>query len=323
MNDAQFQAQIQKIQTLPLSEYQLDLSKLEAGKAPNVQQWSQLLAAIPPHITILDLSDHCFKGFSLDDIKCFFGAIPRTVKHIELRFSDLGLLPLDKITHLFCSLPPELEELNVYMNQLNRHKNENLGLVFASFPRTLKRLNITGNGPVFYSKEQFRLIFSKLPGTLEYLYLCYGDFSCLDWDCFTLDNFSNLKTLKLFCTYQENGFSFDSIKMLFRNLPGFKSYIYASFNHYQLELSADAIDKKVACFWQLNQQREERNLSTIPMELLETFFLQKGETALQKMFVQWRLPLVYGGLNRFHFLSPRLGMRSDDKSPVETRLEMS
>lgn len=221
---------------------------------------------------------------------------------MELRLSDLGLLPLDKITLLFCSLPPGLEELNVYMNQLNRYKNENLGLVFSSFPRNLKRLNITSNGPMFHSKEQFQMVFSKLPGTLEYLYLCYRDFSSLDWDYFTLDNFSNLKTLKLFCT--ERGFSFDSIRMLFHKLPSFERYIYASYNHYQMELSAADIDEKTKCFWLLNQQREQNNLRIIPIELLETFFLQKGEAAMKTMFIQWRLSFVYGALNRFHFLSP-------------------
>lgn len=40
MNEAQFLAQIQKIQELPLNEHRLNLSELEAGKAPSVQLWS-------------------------------------------------------------------------------------------------------------------------------------------------------------------------------------------------------------------------------------------------------------------------------------------
>lgn len=199
------------VQTLPLDSNTLDLAESYGLCMLGVAGLKQILRAIPPHITSLNLYGIALYHFGIDGLKQVFQAVPPHITSLNLRMIGLDELGTEGIKEVLNVLHLNIQSLNLSGNhlceydfRLNRFKIDRFEEVLQTLRRypSINTLDLSGNCLSNLGVDGIKQMLHILPSSIHSLNLAGNDLCNLGIDGLkqifqTLHQYPNIKSLDL------------------------------------------------------------------------------------------------------------------------------
>ncbi|STX29590.1 leucine-rich repeat-containing protein (substrate of the Dot/Icm secretion system) [Legionella beliardensis] len=137
--------------------------------SPNITALIQFFAALPNHITSLDLSENFLYNVRSTDLELLLAAIPPSISSLNLSTNCLARHEHARLVQLLAAIPTTITSLDLSDNLL--HTLENLVTLLATISAHIVSLNLSKN--LFDHKTGMELakIFTAIPATVSSLNL--------------------------------------------------------------------------------------------------------------------------------------------------------